>query len=111
MLKFHVKIIINTALPEITKHPNESGPITVAEGSDVMLNCKATGKGKLNYQWKRVSGSLPISVRMSNREQTLIIRNIAVSDNGQYYCEVDNGGDSVSSMRVQVTARSEFLRL
>ena len=102
-------MLIATALPVITTHPNNNGNITVAEGSNVTLKCKATGNGILKYRWRRVSGSLPSSVRMSNEGQTLTIRNIAVSDSGQYYCEVDNGGDSVSSMRVQVTARSESL--
>ena len=96
------------ALPVITRHPNNNGNIIVAEGSDVTLKCTATGNGTLNYQWRRVSGSLPSNTRVRNG-QTLIIRNIAVSDSGQYYCEVDNGGDSVSSMRVQVTARSKLI--
>ena len=89
-------------------HPNNNGNINVAEGTDVTLKCDATGDGKLNYQWRRVSGSLPSNSRGRN-SKSLTIRNIAVSDSGQYYCEVDNGGDSVSSMRVQVTARSELL--
>ena len=88
---------------------NSNGPVTVAESSDVMLRCEATGDGRLNYQWRRVSGSLPSNARMSNGGQTLTILNIAVNDSGKYYCEVDNGGDSVSSLRVQVTARSESL--
>ena len=87
---------------------NSNGPVTVAEGSIVMLRCEVTGGGKLNYLWRRVSGSLPSNVRGRNTK-SLTIRNIAVSDSGQYYCEVDNGGDSVSSMRVQVTARSKSL--
>ena len=103
------EFIITIALPVITTHPNNNGPITVAEGSNVMLRCEATGNGRLNYQWRRVSGSLPGNTRRSNGGQTLTIRNIAVNDSGEYYCEVDNGGDSVSSMRVQVTARSESL--
>ena len=90
----------------ITRHPNNNGPITVAEGSNVTLKCRATGNGTLNYQWRRVSGSLPSNSRGSN-SRSLTVHNIVVSDSGQYYCEVDNGGDSVSSMRVQVTARSE----
>ena len=81
----------------------------MAEGSDVTLNCTATGDGTLNYQWRRVSASLPRNVRMSNGRQSLTIRSISVSDSGQYYCEVDNGVSSASSMRVQVTARSELL--
>ena len=102
-------MLITTALPVITTHPNNNGPITIAEGSNVVLRCEATGNGRLNYQWRRISGSLPSSARTSNGRQTLTIHNITVRDSGQYYCEVDNGGDSVSSMRVQVTARSESL--
>ena len=92
----------------ITRHPNNNGNITVAEGSDVTLQCTATGDGTLNYQWRRVSGSLPSNSRVRGNGN-LDLFNMAVSDSGQYYCEVDNGGDSVSSMRVQVTARSELL--
>ena len=99
-------MLITTALPVITTHPNNNGNITVAEDSNVMLRCEVTGNGILKYQWRRVSGSLPGNVRGKN-SKTLTIRNIAVRDSGEYYCEVDNGGDSVSSMRVQVTARSE----
>ena len=92
----------------ITVHPNNNGTITVAEGSDVVLRCRATGNGTLNYQWKRVSGSLPSSAG-DGMTSTLNIRNITVSDSGQYYCEVDIEGDKMSSMRVQVTVKSESL--
>jgi len=101
--------LITTALPVITTHPNKNGPITVAESSSVELRCEATGNGTLNYQWKREPGSVPHNARMSNGGKTLILRNIMISDSGQYYCEVDNGGDSVSSMRVQVTVKSQLL--
>ena len=84
----------------ITVNPKD---MTIAEGSDVMLTCEATGDGTLNYQWRRVLGSL----QRNSGEQTLTIRNIAVDDSGQYYCEVDNGGDKVTSKRAQVTVRSQ----
>jgi len=74
-----------------------------------MLKCEATGEGTLNYQWRRLSGSLSIRTRLSDNNQTLNISRISTNDNGEYYCEVDNGGTSVSSNRVQVTARGEFL--
>ena len=93
----------------ITRHPNDKGNITVAEGSNVMLRCEATGNGILNYQWRRVSGSPPYSARRTNRGQTLTIRNIAVPDSGQYYCVVNDTEGSVSSMRVQVTARCKLI--
>ena len=100
---------LHIALSVITMGNNSNGLVTVAEGSDVTLRCEVTGGRTLNYQWRRVSGSLPNNVIMSNGGKILTIRNIAVKDSGQYYCEVDNGGDSVSSMRVQVTTRSKSL--
>ena len=101
---------ITIAVPMITKHPNDNGPITTAEGSNVELMCEATGNGKLTYQWKRVSGLLPGNAR-DRKTPTLTIRNIKVNDSGEYYCEVsdDDGGDSVSSVRVRVTVKSKSL--
>ena len=93
----------------ITTHPNDNGPITVAEGSNVMLRCKATGNGTLNYQWMRVSGSLPSNTRVRSNGQSLVIRNIAVPEGGQYYCVVNDTEGSVSSMRVQVTVKCKLI--
>ena len=89
-------------------HPSDGEPLAIAEGKNVTLRCRATGDGTLNYQWKKVSGSLPKNAVITNISD-LTIYNITVSDSGQYYCEVDNGGDSVSSTRVQVTVKSELL--
>ena len=100
--------LITIALPEITRHPNKNGPIIMVEGSDVVLTCEATGDGILTYQWRKESGSLPSNTKSSNGGQTLTLTNIAASDSGQYYCEVDNGGDSVSSMSVQLTVKSKL---
>ena len=101
--------LITTAALMITKHPNSNGNITVAEGSKVVLMCKATGSGTLDYKWMRVSKQLPDTTTITDGGQILTFDNIAVSDNGQYYCVVDNGGDNVSSMSVQVTVKSESL--
>ena len=98
--------VLTAALPRIT---TQLSPITVAEGSDVVLRCEATGEGTLNYQWRRLSGSLPNYVRLSDNNQNLTIRRISTDDNGEYYCEVDNGGTSVQSNRVQVTAKGQLL--
>ena len=101
--------LITVALPVITRHPNYNGPITVAEGSNVVLRCEATGNGTLNYQWRRVSGSLPSNTRIGNGGQMLTLRNIQVDDSGQYCCEVNNGGEKVNSSKVQVTVKSQLL--
>ena len=100
-------MLITTALPVINTHPNSNGPITVAEGSHVMLRCEATGNETLNYQWRRESKPLPKNATMEDEGKNLIIHNIAVSDSGQYYCEVNDTEGSESSMRVQVTAKSK----
>ena len=71
--------------------------------------CKATGSGTLDYEWMRLSKQLSDTTSITDGGQTLTIGNIAVSDSGQYYCVVDNGGNSVSSMRVQVTVKRESL--
>ena len=94
----------------VTIYPGGNEPITIAEGNDVTLRCKATGNGTLNYQWKRVSGSLPKNAVITNINggKNLTIHNITVKDSGRYYCEVDNGGDKVSSRRVQVIVKSEL---
>ena len=93
----------------VTIYPNET--VTIVEGNNVTLRCKATGDGTLSYQWKRVPRSLPKNAVISNINEgrNLIIHNITVSDSGQYHCEVDNGGDSVSSRRVRLTVKSELL--
>jgi len=75
----------------------------------VVLRCEATGEGTLNYQWRRLSGSLPNRTKENQNKPNLTIANVLAKDNGEYYCEVDNGGKSVSSNRVQVTARGELL--
>ena len=94
----------------ITRHPNDNGSITVAVGSNVTLSCTANSSGNetLNYRWRRESGSLPNRRRGRNNE-TLTIFRVAVADSGQYYCEVSDGEDSVSSMRVQVTVKSKLI--
>ena len=99
-------LVITTALPVITVNPNDDGPITVAEGSNVTLRCRATGDEPLTYQWMRVSGSLPKKAKKDNNGRKLTICNIAVSDSGQYYCNVSNNEGSVSSMKVNVTVKS-----
>ena len=99
-------LVITTAAPVITTHPNGKGNITVAEGSNVTLTCKATGDEPLNYQWMRVSGSLLKNAKRGNKGRRLTIHNITVSNSGQYYCNVSNNEGSVSSMKVNVTVKS-----
>ena len=107
-----LNIFITTAVSKITVHPTK--PITVVEGSDVDLSCKATGDGPLTYQWMRVpeSGgepqSLPDNVK-GKMTPNITICSITISGGGKYYCIVDNEGESMSSMKVEVIVKSESL--
>ena len=87
---------------------NPSRPITVVEGENVTLKCRADGGGELNYGWRRESGSLPNNAIRNAGGKRLTIPNVVVNDSGQYYCEVDNGGSAVSSKRVSVIVRSKL---
>ena len=101
-----VFIWVYIALPVVSIHPNEN--ITIPEESNVTLWCEATGEGTLNYQWIRVSQ--PSSeVDLKNKETNLTIFNVTVNDTGEYFCKVDNGGTSVSSVGVQVIVKSKLL--
>jgi len=90
-------------LPRIIVHPSSTA---VAEGSSVVLKCKATGEGTLNYQWKKVAGSL--SKGALGYDTNLRIINATISDSGQYYCKVDNGGASVNSMKSTVIVKGKL---
>jgi len=72
-----------------------------------MLRCEATGEGMLNYQWRRLSGSLPDNVQGSNTTSLTIV-GINVTDSGQYYCVVDNGGTGVTSYNVHIIVKSKL---
>ena len=50
-------IVITTAFP--VTYPHDTGSITVAGSSDVVLRCRATGEKPLTYQWMRISLPLP----------------------------------------------------
>ena len=93
-----------------TTHPINNGSITVVEGSNVTLRCEVTGNGTLKYRWMRVSGLFPTNIKYNDKRQSLTILTIAVSDSGQYYCEVNSGGVRVSSMKLQVTVISEIMK-
>ena len=99
-------IWVYIALPVVSIRPNEN--ITIPEEGNVTLRCEATGEGTFNYQWIRVSQ--PSSeVDLKNKETYLIIFNVTVNDTGEYFCKVDNGGTSVSSVGVQVIVKSKLL--
>ena len=94
-------------MSDITIHPNDNN-ITVAEGSNVILRCEATGNGTLDYRWRRESKRLP-SNTIGKNTQNLTIYKIKATNEGKYYCKVSTGVKQLLSKKVQETTRSKLL--
>ena len=79
----------------------------VDEGETIQLTVTASGvnMGNFSYKWSRRGDHLQSRVRRVNRA-TLTIRNILLSDEGQYYCTVTNEwGNSVSTGNITLTVK------
>ena len=70
-----------------------SGIVMPIEGETLHLTAIASGINKTNvfeYQWrKRGSDNLPDKI-ISVNEDMLVIPNLSISDEGDYYCNVTN---------------------
>ncbi|MCC6321777.1 MAG: immunoglobulin domain-containing protein [Phycisphaerales bacterium] len=76
---------------------------------DITLSCWATGSPTLAYQWYRDQGGLggtdPVSGSGFSgfNTATLTILNLGSTDEGEYFCRVTNGCNSVDTEHVLVT--------
>ena len=113
-----IEIFIITAAPGFSIQPNTTGPIVVAEGSNVKLTCEASDDsiGKYWYQWRKGTELLSTADSNNNRYSVarrirdFTINNVTISDSGQYHCEfTDINGTNVPSFEVQVIVKSELL--
>ncbi len=73
-----------------------SGDLTVDEGSDVHLNCSATGSPLPTYQWVRFDTETPTAVSGGNTS-LLVLPNVTTEDGGRYACVASNYGGSAQS--------------
>ena len=64
--------------------------------------------GTQQYLWKKGTDLIP-EKKLTRRGRKLTITNVTVSDSGQYHCEVNVNGKTVSSPEIQVTVKSELL--
>ena len=94
-----------------------TGPIVVAEGSDVTLTCEASDdkEGNYQYQWKKATELLSTADSNNNRYsvarrgRNFIINDVTISDSGQYHCEFNINGTNIPSFEVQMIVKSELL--
>ena len=70
-----------------------SGPIRLYDKETARFIATASGLGEENlfvYQWKkRSNGGLPDKVLLSDKH-IIVISNLSLSDEGDYYCTVTN---------------------
>ena len=83
--------------------------MTVEEGQNVSLQCKASGMPKPMVTWEKAFSNLPIG-RTAVIDGSLKIRNIAKADSGAYACSASNllGKDSAVAL-VVVTDRLRII--
>ena len=75
----------------------------------VELRCDwSDDNGSLQYHWKKGTEIISDN-KVTKRGRQLTITNVAVSDSGQYHCEVNVNGKNVPSPKIQVTVKSELL--
>ena len=90
----------------ITHKPSS---ITVEEGQNVSLQCKATGLPAPRVTWRKAFSKLPVK-RSSIVNGNLSIRSITKADSGTYACSAKNllGDDSAVAL-VMVIKRVQFM--
>ena len=90
--------------PNITVQPPKR--IAARENTTVELTCKAKVEEHTMYQWKRNSVQMPNQIN-----STLVLKEIKLSDSGNYTCVVTNQVSSVTSINafVEVQRLPSFL--
>lgn len=79
--------------------------LTAKQGDDVTLTCKVEGTPRPTIRWTKVGEELSNRGVTSNQE-TLVLRNVAVTDRGVYVCTVENNaGTSRGSAVLEVDRR------
>ena len=81
--------------PKITIHPSQR--IAIRENTTVELRCEVEIEDYSIYQWKKNSVQIP-----HQKNNTLVLTNIKLSDSGIYTCVVTNQVSSATSANVTV---------
>ena len=105
------KIIIVTALPNITTQPVS---ITIREGdlNVIAVSCLAIGIGSIHYQWEKYhlfnnSWISPSHRAVSTTSPSLTFSVITEEDEGVYHCVVTSNDGSVFSNNATVHVYGE----
>ena len=83
------------------------GSMIVDDGTDVRLNCSATGFPSPSYQWRKLDGEIP-STALGVNSSTLLIPGIGDDGGGVYTCLATNILGSAESSSIQITVIPPF---
>ena len=91
--------------PVVTNHPSSSNDVPV--GRNIILMCRASGLGTLEYSWERSFGSSWTTVSNDNTTSYTTDATLAI---GQYMyrCRVSNDAGSVVSNNAIVNVYGEY---
>ncbi len=78
----------------------------VEEGSDLLINCSATGNPSPSYQWLRLDRALPSKAKGAN-EGNLVIPAADWGDIGVYACLAFNRIGTAQSKPIYVTMKAQ----
>ena len=82
-------LLVVVSLPRFTAKPNAK--FVARSGDTLKLNCSATGDPQPVISWKKQGGQLPIG-RSQQINGALMIRNVAMKDEGIYICVATSAG-------------------
>ena len=103
-----VFVLLNILVP--VKLTNVSGELTVREGSNAALFCKATGRPQLNMILTRELENGTIEVLQQGPTIAWDFLNIRRTASGAYQCTADNGYTNDSKVfKVNVTCKYMYI--
>lgn len=100
-------LLISSSLPEPPAIGSVSSSMTVDDGTDVRLNCSATGFPSPSYQWRKLDGVIP-STAIGVNSSTLLLPGIGEEGGGVYTCSATNFLGSAESSSIQITVIPPF---
>ena len=83
--------------PQITKHPVETTSVPV--NGRLVIMCQGNSKLTITYQWRKDGIALPDATN-----ETLVIDNFQIFDEGNYSCDITNDVKTVQSTNSSVHA-------
>ena len=84
------------------KVTNITGVKTIQEGTDLLLNCKTSGKPAPNITWTKERLLLQGNTESLQQGAWLNISNIGRNESGTFYCNAYNGFGNPESQVVDV---------